>query len=144
MCLLLFRSKSLQKFILFLPVSQDLHNFRRIQCFIHWTFFCRDLWGLSIWPSEQTTKLFHLTLVSKLVNRRFLAKPFFLLPLPPFVSKAHCGMAFVDLRIIQAYKFDLFSTTCVSWLVETLSFFLEFCHKAVNFEEFNWIFEQKN
>ena len=35
----------------------------------------------------------------------------------------------------QAYKFDLFSTTCVSRLVEPLSFFLEFCHKAGNFEE---------
>ena len=37
----------------------------------------------------------------------------------------------------QAYKFDLFSTICVSWLVEPLSFFpwIEFCHKAGNFEE---------
>ena len=34
----------------------------------------------------------------------------------------------------QAYKFDLFSTTCVSRLVQPLSFFLEFCHKAENFE----------
>ena len=34
----------------------------------------------------------------------------------------------------QAYKFDLFSTTCVSRPVEPLSFFLEFCHKAGNFE----------
>ena len=38
-------------------------------------------------------------------------------------------------RLEQAYKFDLFSTTCVSRLVKPLSFFLEFCHKARNFEE---------
>ena len=39
-------------------------------------------------------------------------------------------------QLKQAYKFDLFSTTCVSRLVEPLSFFLEFCHKAGNLEEF--------
>ena len=33
------------------------------------------------------------------------------------------------------HKFDLFLTTCVSRLVEPLSFSLEFCHKAGNFEE---------
>ena len=37
--------------------------------------------------------------------------------------------------LYQAYKFDLFSPTCVSSLVEPFSFFLEFCHKAGNFEE---------
>ena len=37
--------------------------------------------------------------------------------------------------VSQAYKFDLFSTTCVSSLVVPLSFFLEFCHKAGNFED---------
>ena len=39
--------------------------------------------------------------------------------------------------LVQAYKFDLFSTTCVSELVEPLSFSLELCHKAGNFEELN-------
>ena len=37
--------------------------------------------------------------------------------------------------LVQVYKFDLFSTTCVSGLVEPLSFFLEFYHKVGNFEE---------
>ena len=39
----------------------------------------------------------------------------------------------------QAYKFDLFSTTCISRLVEPLSFVLEFCHKAENFREFIYL-----
>ena len=45
--------------------------------------------------------------------------------------------------IWQAYKFDLFSTTCVSRLVEPLSFFLEFCHKAGNFEELDEFHSRK-
>ena len=46
-------------------------------------------------------------------------------------------------RLRQAYKFDLFSTTCVSKLVEPLSFFLEFCYKAGNFEELNEFLSKK-
>ena len=47
------------------------------------------------------------------------------------------------LHLNQAYKFDLFSTTCVSKLVEPLSFFLEFCHKAENFEELDEFHSRK-
>ena len=51
----------------------------------------------------------------------------------PSVGQARFGAG--GLMLSQAYKFDLFSTTCVSKLVEPLSFFLEFCHKAGTFEE---------
>ena len=47
------------------------------------------------------------------------------------------------MSLIQAYKFDLFSTTCVSKLVEPLSFFLEFCHKAGTFEELDEFHSRK-
>ena len=47
------------------------------------------------------------------------------------------------MTINQADKFDLFSTTCVSKLVELLSFFLEFCYKAGNFEELNEFLSKK-
>ena len=43
------------------------------------------------------------------------------------------------LIINQAYKFDLFSTTCVSRLVEPLSFFLEFCHNAGNYKNIEFL-----
>ena len=57
-------------------------------------------------------------------------------------SSTDCPEDYFEL-LKQAFKFDLFSTTCVSRLVEPLSFFLEFCYKAGNFEELNEFLSKK-
>ena len=61
----------------------------------------------------------------------------------PFKRGVRIENALFSVHLNQAYKFDLFSTTSVSWLVEPLSFFLEFCHKAGNFEEINEFLSKK-